>query len=300
MRRSLMVCLSTALAGCGVRYEVPKVAPEELSVASFIIAEERASASAPMGDIETVALYQRVVAAVEPVAEEVCREQNPELADSIACDFEIGLWPDASAPPNAFQTLDGDRPVIAMTLSFMDVVRNDDELAFVIGHEAGHHISEHLVKKRQQQVAGAILMGVLAGAAYGLAGGGSGYGGALSYQDEQNIQNMMTLGAVGGGAAYSQGYELEADHVGAYIAQRAGYDPELGVRIFARLGADDTNTPPEGSAAFWSTHPNSPERIATVRRTVAELEAQRAGGAAPVLKLAKQPTGRTPPPTPGF
>lgn len=296
MRRSLTICLSTALAGCGVRYEVPEVAPAELSVASAIIAEERASASAPMGELETISLYQRVVGAVEPVAEEVCREQHPELADSMECDFEIGLWPDASAPPNAFQTLDGDRPVIAMTTSFLEVVRNDDELAFVIGHEAGHHISEHLVKKRQQQVAGAILMGVLAGAAYGLAGGGSGYGGSLSYRDQQNIENMMTLGAAGGGAAYSQTYELEADHVGAYIAERAGYDPEAGVRIFARLGADDTHTPPPGSASFWSTHPNSPERIATVRRTVAELQAQRASGAAPALKLAKQPAGLTPPP----
>ncbi len=296
MRRSFMICLATSLAGCGVRYEVPKVAPAELSLASAIIAEERASASAPIDDIETVALYQRVIAAVEPVAEEVCREQHPELAETIECDFDIGLWPDASAPPNAFQTLDGDRPVIAMTLSFMDVVRNDDELAFVIGHEAGHHISEHLVKKRQQQVAGAILMGVLAGAAYGLAGGGTGYGGSLSYQDQQNIENMMVLGAAGGGAAYSQTYELEADHVGAYITERAGYDPELGVRIFARLGADDTHTPPAGSAAFWSTHPNSPERIATVRRTVAEMQAQRVGGVAPSLKLAKQPAGRTPPP----
>jgi predicted Zn-dependent protease len=51
-------------------------------------------------------------------------------------------------------------------------------------------------------------------------------------------------------ARYSQSYELEADVVGAFIAARAGYDPELGARVFTRPVL-------AGGGGLLSTHPAS-------------------------------------------
>ena len=76
------------------------------------------------------------------------------------------------------------------------------------------------------------------------------------------IRDMMDIGASLGGRVYSQGYELEADQLGAYIAARAGYDPELGARVFARPVL-------AGGGGLLSTHPASAQRQAVVAGTAA-------------------------------
>ena len=42
--------------------------------------------------------------------------------------------------------------------------RSADELAFVLGHEAGHHIAGHIPKREEQALSGALLAGVIADA----------------------------------------------------------------------------------------------------------------------------------------
>ena len=90
----------------------------------------------------------------------------------------------------------------------------------------------------------------------------------------------MTAGAAVGGIAYSQTYELEADMLGAYIAEAAGYDAEQGSLIFARREGGGTGAMPGASNAMslWSTHPSSPQRVATVRYAVADARAKKAAG----------------------
>ena len=72
---------------------------------------------------------------------------------------------------------------------------------------------------RAQAMTGALVLGALA---------------TLGNASDDVISDMMDLGASLGGRAYSQSYELEADRLGAFIAARAGYDPERGARVFAR------------------------------------------------------------------
>lgn len=72
--------------------------------------------------------------------------------------------------------------------------------------------------------------------------------------------------------------------LGALIAEEAGYDPVLGARVFARLSQPRGSTVhAPGKAAFWSTHPQSPERIAIVMETQGRLAAARAAGVDPRL-----------------
>ena len=186
-----------------------------------------------------------VVNRVEPVAERICRQRAP----NVDCDFRIVVDTRPGQPPNAFQTLDDQgRPVIGFTASLIAQAQNNDELAFIMGHEVAHHIRGHLAKTQDSALTGALLGGLLATLA-----GGSG----------ATIDTAQNLGASVGARSYSKEFELEADRLGTIIAFRAGYDPLLGAAFFTRI--------PDPGDRFLGTHPPNGARIQTVQQTMAGL-----------------------------
>lgn len=191
-----------------------------------------------------------VVARVEPVAEAYCRERRPDLN----CDFRIVVDDRPGLPPNAFHTLDPatGRPLIGFTLSLIADARNADELAFVLGHEAGHHIAGHIPRSRDTAMAGALILGTIA---------------ALGGADPGAIRQAQTVGASVGARTYARDFELEADTLGTVVAFRAGFDPERGAGFFGRL--------PDPGNRFLGTHPPNGQRIAQVAQTAAMLRAGR-------------------------
>ena len=198
-----------------------------------------------------VADYRRVIRRVEPVAESTCRSLHKNKGGKF-CDFQIKLIEDPKQPANAFQTIGKDgRPIIAFNINLLKTVQSDDEIAFILGHEAGHQIATHIAKTQNNQAVGAILGGILIAAAGG------------------DPQLGVDLGAMVGQRAYSQNYELEADTIGTHIAFRAGYSPERGAQYFARSGS---------AANVLSTHPPSRARINTVHSTSAKIRAAKAQG----------------------
>ena len=219
------------------------------------------------GASRTGADFQRVAARVVPAGEGLCREENPG-APAGWCQYRIGLDTDPGMPPNAYQTIGEDgRPVVVMGVSLLAEMQSDDEIAFVLAHEMGHQIAGHLPRQAQQRVLGAMIVGGLVAAA------GEAYGVPAS---EDAMRQAMDVGATIGGRSYSQSYELEADTVGAYVAARAGYDPERGAAIFERPALANPGGPP-----LLTSHPGSAEREATVARVTAEIRRQQALGLVP-------------------
>jgi predicted Zn-dependent protease len=86
----------------------------------------------------------------------------------------------------------------------------------------------------------------------------------------------MDIGAYVGARSYSQSYELEADTLGAFIAARAGYDPERGAQIFLRPALANPGGPP-----ILASHPGSAQRQATVAGVAAEIRRQQSLGLDP-------------------
>ena len=192
-----------------------------------------------------VSRFRAVVARVEPVAERYCREQT----NGANCDFKIVVDDRPGQPVNAYQTLDRNgRPVLAFTLPMIANVRNADELAFVMSHEAAHHIAGHIPRQQQNAAAGAILLGGLAAAL----GAGSGV-----------VDTAVNVGGSVGARTYSKDFELEADALGTVIAKKSGYDPVRGAEFFTQI--------PDPGNQFLGTHPPNAQRIATVRRVNAGL-----------------------------
>ena len=138
--------------------------------------------------------------------------------------------------------------MIGFTLALIADARNPDELAFVLGHEASHHIKGHIPKRQDQALSGGLLAGVLAQAS------------GLSPDEVRAAQN---LGAQVAAQSYSKDFELEADALGAEIALAAGYDPILGSGFFDRL--------PDPGNRFLGSHPPNAQRKALVVATVKRL-----------------------------
>lgn len=186
-----------------------------------------------------------VVQRVEPVAERECRARSPRAN----CDFRIVVDDRPGQPPNAYQTLDRNgQPILAFTLPLIAQVRNQDELAFVMGHEAAHHISGHIPRQQQNAAAGAILLGGLA---------------AITGASQSVVDQAVDIGAGVGARSYSKNFELEADALGTVITHNAGYNPVRGAEFFSQL--------PDPGNRFLGTHPPNAQRVETVRRVAAGL-----------------------------
>ncbi len=265
---ALVLCLSA----CGTKYDMPQLSQQDLASAQQILAEE--GSKDDLHEIVSrdpeimLANFFEVVERVEPVAEQFCVEQMV-AEEGFDCDVTVVIDDDIEALPNAYQFFDdAGRPMVMFNLPFIAQARNQDELAFVFGHEVGHLIGDHIDKQQQQEIAGAVLMTTLAVVVQGASG---------TY-DPGLIDAAMDTGGAIGRMSFSQTYELEADMIGAYIAERAGYDPALGVRIFARRESAENE---DGTLSFWGTHPPSPERVGTVLVTLNSIERQRGLGATP-------------------
>ena len=194
---------------------------------------------------EAARAFVAVVNQVEPVAERECRRRAPRLN----CDFLIVVDDRPGVPANAFQTVDErGRPIIAFTLPLIEEARNRDEIAFILAHEAAHHIEDHLTQQRRNASIGAVVFGQLAGE-LGVAG--------------DAVRSAQELGAVVGARTYSRDFELEADRLGTIIAARAGFDPVRGAEFFFRI--------PDPGDQFLGTHPPNAQRVQIVLDTAASL-----------------------------
>lgn len=223
-----LMALCIALQGC--------VAP--VATSSGPATAARKPAAAPSSNN-----FATIVGQVEPVAEGVCRAASGRRN----CDFRVILDTRPGQPANAFQTVDGNgRPILVVNKSLLAQLQNADEIAFVLSHEAAHHIADHLPRQQQNTYAGAVVAGLAAAAL-----GGS----------QAVITEAQQAGAFAGGRAYSKNFELEADTLGAQIAHLAGYDPVRGVAYFMRA--------PDPGDRFLGTHPPNTSRIDAVKAVMA-------------------------------
>jgi predicted Zn-dependent protease len=238
--RWLIVMAFTVLAACDVQTTTaPSSQPASAPVPEMTEQEARNRAGIAARQ------FVSVVQTVEPVAERECQRRAP----GANCDFQIVVDDRPGQAPNAFQTVDrSGRPILAFNLALIASVSNADELAFVMGHEAAHHVLGHLERTQQNAAVGAVILSGLV---------------ALGGADASVVQSAEQIGASLGARTYSKDFELEADRLGTVITLRAGYDPVRGAEFFNRI--------PDPGNRFLGTHPPNAARMETVRRTAQGL-----------------------------
>lgn len=230
MRLALpLICL--ALAGCVETTQSPEAVSRP---------PEPAPKTTPkLSEAAAMRNFNVVVGRVEKVAERECNARTRNAN----CDFMIRVDGNTKQPPNAYQTIDrkSGRPLIVFNKALIGEARNQHEVAFVLGHEAAHHIRGHIARQQKSAIAGALLGSVIAAAA-----------GA----NDVGINAAQDLGGTVGGRAFSKDMEIEADKLGAVIAHRAGYNPRKGAQFFFRI--------PDPGDRFLGTHPPNAKRRAAV------------------------------------
>ena len=157
--------------------------------------------------------------------------------------------------PNAFVLPGGH---VGVTVGLLALVKNDDQLAAVIGHEAGHVVAHHAAERVSQQTTSRILLGIA-----GAAAGGSDLGKLLKDHGDEAAKYGVLL-------PFSRKQELEADRLGVDFMVRAGYRPREAVALWKSMQAlDEAQGGKSGGNELGSTHPSDAVRISELERYLA-------------------------------
>ncbi len=149
--------------------------------------------------------------------------------------------------PNAFVLPSGK---IGVTTGLLGLVRNDDQLAAVLGHEVGHVTARHAAERYSSTALTNLAISGVQGAAGDYA---------------------QAAGAIGGLGAqlgfllpFSRRDELEADRLGVDYMQRAGFAPRESIALWRLMQGQRQGSNPE----FASTHPSDTTRIAALEQYI--------------------------------
>ena len=149
----------------------------------------------------------------------------------------------------------------------LQIIKDDAELATVIGHEVGHatahHGSERMSEAMAMQKVGQYL-------------------GSAITTDNQIVQSAYPV-AYGGITKYgrslphSRAQESEADHIGVIYMARAGYDPKKSLDFWQRF-SEYIKQHGGGSESllskYSSDHPVTSDRIADLKKWMPEADAE--------------------------
>jgi len=151
---------------------------------------------------------------------------------------------------NAYAT-DGNRIIVYTGL--LDQTSDDDEIAFVIAHEIGHHAHNHIIETRNRGMLGAVVGGIL---------------GAVSGDVEVTSQ-MANMGAGIGRLSYSVTQEKEADAFALRLIEDSGYDSAKARKILLRMArmAGSIKT------KFLASHPSGPDRLSEFDKIWRKMDA---------------------------
>ena len=142
---------------------------------------------------------------------------------------------------------------VHVTRGLLGLVKNEAELAGVLGHEITHVSERHTIKAIQRSKT--LDMGSEA------AGGGSLKNQIIARFADKIFQNVFD-------GAWSRGDEDEADRIGVQVANKAGYAPS-GLADTLKLVADRNASRTEPNGWFVS-HPVIKDRIASINKEIAK------------------------------
>ena len=138
---------------------------------------------------------------------------------------------------------------IAIYTGMLDITKNTNGLAAVMGHEIAHAVAKHSIERASR---GAIIN--VATQITDILSGGK-----LSTINRTTGMNTVgLLSQIGLFNPFNRKQETEADYLGLIFASLSGYDIRETVKIWERMQEANKGKEP---AQFMSTHPSSSNRI---------------------------------------
>jgi Zn-dependent protease with chaperone function len=204
----------------------------------------------------------------DPALASYLRDIAGRVGGPAASDLRVYL---AHVPEfNAFMAPTGFMVVFSGLLLRM---RDEAQLAGVIGHEAGHFLRRHQVRIWRDAKRKTAALNILAM--------GAGVGGAAGGFYAGDLVQLAQFGTILSLFSYSRELEAEADAIGVLNISEAGYDPAAMPETWQQLIGET-----QASAAMrrkrWrrgysllATHPAPEERMSDLRLSAAEVTTAR-------------------------
>ncbi len=148
---------------------------------------------------------------------------------------------------------------IAVYTGILDVTKNTNGLAAVMGHEIAHAVAKHSVERASRNVATNVVLQVTDILS----------GGKLSTVNRTTGMNTVgLLTQMGILNPFNRKQESEADYLGLIFSSLSGYDIRETSKLWERMKkAHKGKEPPE----FMSTHPSSDNRIKKINEWVNDI-----------------------------
>ena len=148
---------------------------------------------------------------------------------------------------------------IAVYTGILDVTKNRNGLAAVMGHEIAHAVAKHSVERASRGVilnTGTQLIDIFSG-------------GKLSQVNRATGMNTIgLLSQLGIMNPFNRKQESEADYLGMIFSSLSGYDIRETIKIWERMKEfNKGKAPPE----FMSTHPSADNRIKKINEWTSKI-----------------------------
>ena len=148
---------------------------------------------------------------------------------------------------------------IAVYTGILDITKNENGLAAVMGHEIAHAVAKHSVERASRGVllnTGTAIIDIASG-------------GKISQVNRTTgMDTVGMLSQIGIMNPFNRKQESEADYLGLVFASLAGYDIRETIKVWERMKeAKKGKEPPQ----FMSTHPSTSNRIDNITEWINEV-----------------------------
>lgn len=250
----VVVALAASLTACGINPVTKKKEIQFVSEAQELQIGQQHYAPTRQGEGGDLTLLPELTAYVNSVGQKLAAVSDRKLP------YEFVVL--NNSVPNAW-ALPGGK--IAINRGLLTELRNEAELAAVLGHEIVHAAARHGAKAQER---GTLMQIGMVAAQVGAAVGGV----------DPDIANLA-LGGAGAGLQmiqmkYGRDHELESDLYGMRYMKAAGYDLQGAVTLqetFVRLSQAGGARQQNWLEGLFASHPPSQERVDRNRKTAEEL-----------------------------
>jgi predicted Zn-dependent protease len=148
---------------------------------------------------------------------------------------------------NAFAVPGG---YIYVTRGILAYLNNEAELAGVLGHELGHVAARHSAQQYSKAQLAQIGLGV----------------GMVVSETFRKYAGLAQFGVGMLFLSFSRDNERQADALGVEYSSKGGWDSNHMANFFVTLERLNPESASSGLPAWFSTHPNPPDRIAAIKK----------------------------------
>jgi len=251
-------CLSIGIQSCGTvpitdRKQLKLIPESKLNAQAAAIYEKVKKKAKLSNDTKTLNKIKDIGKKMEnAIAEYFYKSDLPD--PTLNFDWEYILI-DNKKMKNAWCMPGGK---IAVYTGILDVTKNDNGLAAVMGHEIAHAVAKHSVERASRSMVFNIGTQIVDIAS----------GGKISQANRATGGSIGLLTQIGIFNPFNRKQETEADYLGLIFSSLSGYDIRETVKIWERMQeANKGKEPPE----FMSTHPSSSNRIEQINGWLNEV-----------------------------